>query len=201
MKNLKFFLPILALLLIGCDEYLDVNKDPNRLAYSDLGANKLLPTAMVSAYRNQATTMNQFGNVMMNSWGGNVASFTGGFTNEFQLNIDNAFYRGIFESTFLSVKNFQGVIDLPNADHKNDYARAAALICKAHYLQYAVDLYGDVPYTDAFKGLNNNSPRYNDDQFIYRQLIGCLDEARALIAAADPNASDISGYDECSLVT
>ena len=195
MKNFKFIIPLIALALFSCSDYLDVNNDPNRLLLTQIGPDKLLPTAMVSAYRNQAINENQLGTLYTNGWASNVSSFTNGFTQEFQLVIDNAFYRQIFENCFLSVNNFQLIIDTPNGDHKNDNYIAASKICKAHYLQYMVDLYGDIPYTGAFKGLANASPKYNDDQFVYRQLLKELDDARALIIAANPSATDISSYD------
>lgn len=195
MKKIKFLAPLLAVMLFSCDNYLDVNTDPNNLFIDQVGNNKFLPAAQVSAYRNQVTNMNQLGNVFMNSWAGNVASFTGGYSREFQLVIDNAFYTGIFESTYLSVNNFQEIIDRGSVGNTNDNYVAVAKICKAHYLQYIVDLYGDVPYTEAFKRINNGTPKYNDDQFIYRQLFKELDEARTLINLASPNAESIAQYD------
>ncbi len=195
MKNFKFLLPILALLLFSCDQYLDVNTSPNSLLLEQVGPDKLLPAAQVSSFRNQSITMNQLGNVFMNSWAGNVATFTGGFAREFQLTVDNSFYSGIFDQTYLTVNNFQTIINKPNGDHINDNYVAAAKICKAHYMQYLVDLYGDIPYTNAFLGIENTTPTYNDDQFVYRKLLTELDEARALITAANANAADISSYD------
>ena len=62
-------------------------------------------------------------------------------------------------------------------------------------MQYAVDLYGDVPYTEAWKGSANITPAYDDDYAIYQDLIANLEDARALIAAANPNAEDIAPVD------
>jgi hypothetical protein len=42
---------------------------------------------------------------------------------------------------------------------------------KAHYMQYIVDLYGDSPYFEAFKGQQNLTPVYTDDAVIYKELI------------------------------
>ena len=195
MKKNKIILFLLTLSLFSCSDYLDVNTNPNRLFADQIGADKLLPAAELGAYRNQATTMNQLGNVFMNSWFANVQQYTGGYARETQLVVDNSFYVTVFENIYLNVNNMQKIIELPNADHKNDYSIAAAKILKAHYMQYIVDLYGDAPYTDAFKGLANTTPKYNDDQLIYRRLLTELDEARALISAANPSATDIAPFD------
>ena len=190
MKKIKFIAPLLAFALFSCDNYLDVNTSPNTLVYDDVTPALLLPGAQVASYRVQSTTMNQLGNVFMNSWTRNVQGFGNGFDRELQLTIDNSFYNGIWDGLYRSVNNFQGIIDYPNADGSQDYFVAIAKICKSHYLQYIVDLYGDAPYTEAFKGASNLTPAYDDDYAIYQSLITNLEEARAIIAAADPDAID-----------
>ena len=63
-------------------------------------------------------------------------------------------------------------------------------------MQAIVDLYGDAPYTEAWKGSDNVTPAYDDDYAIYQDLITNLEDARAIIANADPAiAEDISGVD------
>ncbi len=195
MKKIIFILVTFISILISCDDYVDVNTDPNRLFANQIGPNKLLPAAQVGAYATQATIMNTLGNVFMNSWAPNVQSFTGGYTRETQLIIDNTFYQAIFNNIYLNVSNLQTIIDLPNADHKNDNFVIAAKVLKAYYMQFIVDLYGDAPYTETFKKLANPTPKYNDDQFIYRQLLKELDEARTLIAAQNGDATDIASFD------
>jgi len=183
-------------MLFSCDNYLDVNTNPNQVTYSGLQPKDLLSAAQTNTFRTQATTMNELGNVFMNSWAANVASFTGGFANEYQLNINNTFYNGIWDGLYRGVNNFQLISQYPNPNGVYDYYIAVSKICKAHYMQYIVDLYGDAPYTTAFLGTANTTPSYNDDQFIYRQLISELEQARTLIANADPaKVEDIAAVD------
>lgn len=196
MKKIKFIAPLLAFALFSCDNYLDVNTSPNTLVYDEVTPQLLLPGAQVSSYRIQTTTMNQLGNVFMNAWTRNVQGFGNGFDRELQLTIDNSFCNGIWDGLYRSVNNFQGIIDYPNADGSQDYYVAIAKICKSHYLQYIVDLYGDAPYTEAFKGAANLTPEYDDDYAIYQDLIENLEDARNLIASADPAvANDPTAYD------
>lgn len=196
MNKIKFIPLALAFALFSCDNYLDVNDSPNALTYDELTPELLLPGAQVSTYRVQATTMNQLGNVFMNSWTRNVASYGNGFDRELQLTMDNTFYNGIWDGLYRNIKNFQGIIDYPNADGKYDYYKAVAKICKVHYSQYLVDLYGDVPYSQAWKGQENITPAYDDDFDVYKNLVLELEEARALINNADPVvALDITAKD------
>lgn len=195
MKKLKLLAPILAFAFFSCDQYLDINDSPNDVLFIQATPSKLLPGAQVSTYRVQVTTMNQLGNVFMNSWTRNVQSYGNGFDKELQLNLDNGFYTGIWDGLFRNLKNFDAIIKYPNPSGKYDYYVAAAKICKAHYMQYIVDLYGNAPYTEAWAGNDNLTPAYDDDYAIYQDLFGELEEARDLIANAPVDVDDISAYD------
>lgn len=187
MKKIKFLAPVLALALFSCDQYFDINQSENNLLYEQVTPAQLLPGTQLSTYRVQATTMNQLGNVFMNSWTRNVNSYGNGFDKELQLNVDNSFYNGIWDGLYRNLKNFDGIINYNNTSGKYDYYVAAAKICKAHYMQYIVDLYGDAPYTEAWKGNANTTPKYDDDYTIYQALIAELEDARDLIANANPD--------------
>jgi hypothetical protein len=195
MKKIKFLLPILAVTLFSCNDYLDINTSPNQLTFDQATPSKLLPGAQVSTYRVQATTMNTLGNVFMNSWTRNVQSYGNGYDNELQLVISNSFYNGIWDNTYRALMNFDAIIKYPNPEGKYDNYVAVAKICKAFYMQRIVDLYGKCPYTQAWKGNANTTPTYDDDFAIYKDLVANLEQARALIAAADPDAEDIAGVD------
>lgn len=199
MKKIKFIVPILALAFFSCDNYLDINSpSPNDMLFTQASPSKLLPGAQTSCFRVQSTTMNQLGNVFMNSWTRNVSSWGNGYDDELQLKLTTGFYISIASgsrSLAAQIKNFQAIIDYPNPDGKYDNYVAAAKICKVHYVQQLVDLYGDIPYTEAWKGIDNITPKYDDDYAIYQSLFGELQQARDLINNAPATAEDIAPYD------
>ncbi|WP_298394176.1 SusD/RagB family nutrient-binding outer membrane lipoprotein [Flavobacterium sp.] len=195
MKKIKFLVPILALAFVSCDQYLDINDSPNNLTFDKATPSKLLPGAQVSTYRVQVGNMNQLGNVFMNSWTRNVNSFGNGFDKELQLNLDNGFYAPIWDGLYRELKNYQAIIDYPNPSGQYDNYVAAAKICKSFYTQYIVDLYGNAPYSQAWKGSANVTPAYDDDYAIYQALIADLEDARDLIANAPTTVEDITPYD------
>jgi hypothetical protein len=194
MKNNKFLITILATALsfttTSCsNDYLDVNDNPNAVQAEQITPDLILPGAISQAYRTQAGTMMQFGNLMMNSWAGNTYTIAGPFSREFSLSsVDNTFYRGIWEGLYPRVANFDQMEKFTNDNHEQDYYIAIAKIMKAYYMQYIVDLYGDVPYSEAFMGQQNTTPKYDNDADIYKVLISKLEEANALIDAADEHA-------------
>jgi hypothetical protein len=59
-----------------------------------------------------------------------------------------------------------------------------ARIMKAHNFQLLVDVYGNVPYTQALKGSGNPTPSYDDGLSIYKSLLREIDAGIALIKAA-----------------
>ncbi|MBK1897993.1 SusD/RagB family nutrient-binding outer membrane lipoprotein [Chryseobacterium paridis] len=200
MKNNKF-LTILLVAALGLtatscsNDYLDVNDNPNAIQAEDITPELMLPGAIASAYRTQAGTMVQFGNLMMNSWAGNAYTFTSPFQREFNLNsVDNTFYTGIW-GLYPRIANFDQIEKFANPSHKQDNYIAVAKIMKAYYMQYIVDLYGDAPYSEAFKGQVNTSPAYDNDTDIYKSLISKLEEANALMDAAHPDALSIEAPD------
>ncbi|MDR6404504.1 MULTISPECIES: SusD/RagB family nutrient-binding outer membrane lipoprotein [Chryseobacterium] len=191
MKNNKFLVTILAAALsfsaTSCsNEFLDVNDNPNAIQAENITPELILPGAITSAYRTQAGTMMQFGNLMMNSWAGNSYTIAGPYSREFSLSsVDNTFYRGIWEGLYPRVANFDQMEKFTNNNHEQDYYIAIAKIMKAYYMQYIVDLYGDAPYSEAFMGQQNTTPKYDNDADIYKNLISKLEEANALIDAAN----------------
>lgn len=186
MKQLK--ISVLALIAaatfnVSCsNDYLDINENPNSIHAEDITPKQMLPGAISQAYRIQSGPMMQFGNLMINSWAGNSYSFGSPFQREFNLgSVDNTFYSGIWGGLYPRIANFAQIERYPNADKKQDNYVAIAKIMKAYYMQYIVDLYGDAPYSEAFLGQLNMTPKYDNDADIYRSLINGLNEANALI--------------------
>lgn len=197
MKNNKFLVTFLiatlSLTTTSCsNDFLDVNDDPNNIQAELITPKQILPGAMSNAYRTQGTTMVQFGGLMMNSWGANSYSFGGAFAREFNLaTVDNTFYNGIW-NIYPRIANFAQIERYPNGDHKQDNYIAIAKIMKAFYMQYIVDLYGDAPYSEAFLGIDNLTPKYDNDTDIYKSLITSLEQANALMDAKHESAEAAS---------
>lgn len=198
MKNIKILAAVLALSMTAtsCKDYLDINDSPNAVNVEDITPEFLLPGAITQTYRTQAINMMEFGNVMMNSWAGDAYQFGSPYSAEYTLSSVNAsFYNQIWDNIYLNVNNFVAVENFPNADGKYDKYVLAAKVMKAFYMQYIVDLYGDAPYTEAFKGQANTTPAYDDDKNIYKSLIAELDNAIALSHNISPQALNSSARD------
>src|SRR4030095_9965141 len=67
---------------------------------------------------------------------------------------------------------------------------AVARILKAYILWTVVDLWGDIPYSEALKGEDNLTPKYDKQEDIYKDLVKELTQAKAQV---DPNTAAPSG--------
>ncbi len=194
----KIFITLLvSLVLLGssCSDFLTVNEvNPN--SASQVPGKLLLPAAL----KNIATNMNTPGNFeFVYLWYG-LWSISTGYTQPttlMQYNLQNASYQGPFSSFYTYGQNLTE-IEKASADPKECNYLAAAMILKAYIMQNLVDIWGDVPYTDAFgTGAGVLKPKYDKQKDIYENLVVKLDAAIKLIqgAAADataiPAASDI----------
>ena len=188
MKNIFKYINLLivVLLLASCDDYLDVNTDPNNP--TAVTPNLVLPVAqkytanLIQASDAGARRLNTLGNMMMYNW-----SQSDGFAwypDEFKYNVTSSFYSGIFTSSYSqALKQYQIISDLEGAEY--DYYVAIAMIMKAYHFQLLVDCYGDVPYTEALGRSSNATPVYDDAASIYADLYVQLAEAIAKIKNAD----------------
>jgi len=194
MKRIKFILPLIAgFMLFSCSDYLDVNNSSDDPNASLVTPNLSLSAAQSDSYRNLTRRMNEYGNVFMNNWGANVNSFTGGYAEEFGIILSNNFYDDIWDGVYRSTGEYSKIINHPAANYENH--KAIAMICKAFYMQYMVDLYGDVPYSQAHQGVANLSPGYDDDKAIYRDLVVQLENAIIMIDDAPATAHVVGSED------
>jgi len=197
INKIKFILPLIVLGLSAssCNDYLDINENPNSGHIESVTPALILPGTLNELYITQGgestrpTSMMTFGNVMMNNWSTNIHNYGNVYGAEYSLSgVNNTFYTGIWNRIYLYCANFKLIEDYPNANHEQDNYVAIAKIMKAFYMQYIVDLYGDAPYKEAFLRSDNVTPKYDNDQDIYKALIGELETANSLIDAANTNA-------------
>jgi hypothetical protein len=189
MKNIiKFAILLMVLgLAAACSkDYLDVNTDPNNP--TKVTPDLVLPVAQLYTARivQGDRNLNTLGNLLMYNW-----SQSDGFswyTDEFKYLVSSSFYQSIFDDSFsTALKQYAILSNLTDA--KYDYYKAIGMIMKAYHFQLLVDCYGDVPYSAALGRSLNPTPKYEDAQGIYDNLIVKLTDAIALINNATKQVS------------
>lgn len=177
MKKYSFLL-VVCFVAASCS--LDNNQDPNEVLAEAAIPSLRLSAASNSAYNALATDMNGLGNYWMNSWSGNNSYYGGPTIREDNLELTTSFYQSIWTDSYKALSRFQQIIDHETAEDSPNYV-AIAKIQKAFYMQYLVDLYGDIPYSEAFKETEMVTPKYDKDIAIYQGLVAEVKEAIALM--------------------
>lgn len=184
----KIILPVALLSagLAGCKKQLDINKNPNAVTESNITADLIIPNALSATGAQTALAYGWLAN-WIGYW-----SPSGSYnpnTEESTYNITSSFQ----ETKWANIYNV--LFDLDVAERKANekgqtYMRAMAMIAKAHLFQNLVDLYGNVPYAQAFKPLEFPTPAYDKGEDIYASLQDKLDTAISLMEASSPTAID-----------
>jgi Starch-binding associating with outer membrane len=173
--KIKSYIIIALLVFLGSSckkSFLDINTNPNTLPTATpnfvftAGLNKTTrnmvdPNLTGSFWSGQWTQSNSY--ITVTTW------FVYIFTN-------NDF--NYWDSYYDNMNDYQFVID--NADANNQkFLKGPAKIMKALMFHQLIDMYGNLPYTEALKGVKVLVPKYDDQKGVYEFLITLLDEAIA----------------------
>jgi hypothetical protein len=177
---MKKYLLLLGLLsastaLTSCEKFLDVNTNPNNPTSTT--PNFLLPNIISNGIQTQMFTalrtpyIEQYVVSRTANSGGNDQYL---FTNAQSTNTFNYSY-------FQSGGNIPPMIAAAQAEGSPYYV-GAGKIMQAVILAHVTDMLGDVPYTEAYQGGNNYTPKYDSQQQIYAAINQFCDEGAAEMA-------------------
>jgi hypothetical protein len=170
-KSIRLFLvaSIAALGLVSCElDDLDINVDPNSASQASLEL--LLTNAQFEG---------------LSTFGGGLNNSTMGFqainTSSDNFNFTNSSWNGTWNYLYSGpLKDLEEMIIASDAEITPRYLGIGQLM-KAYYFSTMVDLWGDVPYSEAFKGNSieekNIEPVYDKGADIYADAFRLIDEA------------------------
>lgn len=175
MKNkLLYILPVALLMMVSCKKQLDINVDPNNPV--ELSESRLLPAVQYNLGRSLAI-------------GGGLSNILQVYTHQMTTR-ENADQYGVTGSDFYIQEAWNGlyqdVLTNTNFIIKNGTENGnlkyvgIAKVIKAYTFSQLVDVFGDVPFSEANQLVEGVvSAKFDDDAEIYPQLIAMLDEAIA----------------------
>ncbi|MBO0590102.1 SusD/RagB family nutrient-binding outer membrane lipoprotein [Cellulophaga sp. E16_2] len=184
-----FILLSTSIISLSCSDYLDVNDNPNNPPIST--PELTLPVAQQALAQLNGTTMMYLGQYLSVNW----ATPSNWSTNqEFsRYNITSTFYSTIFETSYLSImKNLTYIDTYEDPTGAVDYStyKAISATIKGFQYQYLVDLYGDIPFTEANQRGDNLTPAYDNAETVYKNVIDQLSTAASLALNLPENAED-----------
>jgi hypothetical protein len=198
LHKIKLLIPIVGLLAVSCKKFLDINTDPNNP--TTIEVSKLLPT-----------TQRTLGDALsMDEQNGGLSEVLAVYTHQMStrespdkygitgadVNLQTAWSK-LFSSTanpgttfpvYGVLQNLEDIIAKSTEAGNLVYAGIAKIL-KAYTYSVAVDVFGDVPYSEANKlkqGILH--PKFDDDASIYESLFPLINEGMAdLTNTSAPN--------------
>jgi hypothetical protein len=177
INKILFIGLVVSLGLMGCKKELDINQNPNQAADENVTSGLILPNALHGAGVQTALGYGWLAN-WMGYW-----SASGSFnpsTEESTYNITNTFQEGKWAGIYNVLFDLREV-ERKGAEEGEGFYVGVAKIIKAHLYQNLVDVYGNVPYSQAFNPVEFPTPAYDPGASIYADLQLVLDTAINLI--------------------
>ncbi|MGQ7868049.1 SusD/RagB family nutrient-binding outer membrane lipoprotein [Sunxiuqinia sp. sy24] len=174
MKKIIFLFVILILGTTSCDEYLDINQDPNSPSEDNVTAGMIFPGAEMN---------------VASSYGNFLRIVGGYYSQHYSQNFGTSNYvdysRFIMSATRSSstytqltqraLKNLETIRE-QSTESEEWGTFLAATTLRVFTYQVLVDAYGEVPYTEALDP-TNLSPVYDDGSTIYQGILAELNDA------------------------
>lgn len=174
-KKIFLFTGILGFIVSGCKKQLDINQNPNVPAVENGTPSVVFPAAVFGTTAGVGGELAIVGAI----WGQYVTQSA--FSNQYKTidayQLGSADYNRGYRSLFANgLKNYQFVLDKSKETQNwNFYIMAATM--KAYTAEVLVDLYDQIPYSEALQGTGNLTPKFDDGYSIYEDLLKLLDTA------------------------
>ncbi|MBO9200696.1 MULTISPECIES: SusD/RagB family nutrient-binding outer membrane lipoprotein [Niastella] len=211
MKRTLLYISLgVAVLVTGCDkDFEDINTDPNKTIPPNFNSDYFLSGSQYN-YINGITGYN--GAILFQSGWVQIFSSTSSGAATYYSNMDKYVASGNtndyagrgFDLGYKGARLAQEIIKnygpVPATPPKTDKTNvvSAAKVMKVLCMQYVTDLYGDVPYSQAFLAPepdNVTTPAYDKQQDIYNSMLSELDTALLNFDTTKPKpVSDLFPY-------
>ncbi|MUP46736.1 SusD/RagB family nutrient-binding outer membrane lipoprotein [Gramella sp. BOM4] len=162
-RTYKFGLIAGLLFTTSCDDYLDINDNPNNPTEAPIAA--LMVNTSFESAQNTFRVGSFTSNYVQYLASPNAASSSD--------IMDEVSYDGTWASLYDAMTDLSDLMAQAEADGANHY-QGAAQILMAYNLGLTVDAWGGVPYSEAFN-FATITPSYDDDAQLYSEILGLLD--------------------------
>jgi hypothetical protein len=190
MKKIKskIFIAILILpfMFTSCSKsYLeDVNTDNNEPA--EVNPEALLPSAQGSLFYSVGGDCSRF-TAIFNQYVTGASRQFFGFNRYIMTEEDfNNYWNNMYAGNMHDCNRIMNYAS-QYSDGRYDQYDAAARVLMAYALMNMTDMFGDIPYAEAFQDINNLKPAYDTQADIYATIQDLLDEAIAKIDGQNGN--------------
>lgn len=165
---------IIPLLLSSCDSFLDVNKHPNK--QTDPTLSTLTSSAII-----KSVNLNISFSLAANRYSQHVSSVGSSQTDQYYQNTLSGTWYSLYTGVLADLQELRKLATDENAYH---FLGLAEILTAAN-LGAATDMWGDMPYSEAFQGNENYLPKFDTQTEIYNEVFRLLDDAIANLQKTD----------------
>ena len=189
--KIKGFLLLLVVLVASCD--LPDNVDPKSAA--EVTAASLVTSAEINLFTQLTTMDTNFGiNRLLTQYHSEVTYVTESRYNLSDRKLPDAHWGVMYRDVLTNLKDAKRLINnsaFPTDPDKKINELAIIKILEVYTYQTLVDLFGNVPYSEANMGLEDSRPKYDDAKTVYYALIETLSSAISdLVTTTSANSFD-----------
>ena len=179
MKKNKLYIPVLiivSLLSGGCKKYLDINQNPN--AAEEPPINGLLANVTYST----AYTVYDIGD-QTSYYVQYLASPNAASASDTYDNISSG-ASSIWGDIYSELTDLHDMRNIAVGKGLNAYVGVSDILLALH-LNMSANIWGDIPYSEAFQGVNNPTPKFDNQKLLYDSCIQLLDAGIAALQQPD----------------
>jgi hypothetical protein len=193
-------LAVMSTMGTGCGNWIDpgLNVDPNNPP--DVTMNLLLPTVEVGLGYAAGGDLSRFAGLAVRQYAGTDRQFSSFELYQYVESDFTALWANMYAGQAGGGLNGGALINaaimMQKAnDLKSPHYRGVGRVLTALALGLSTDTWGDIPYSEALRGVDNLAPKYDSQQTIYTTIQNLLDSAIIDLSASSsnfrPGADDI----------
>ena len=204
--KLKILIPVIAMLAVSCKKFLDINTDPNNP--TTIEVSKLLPTTqrtlgdamsmdeqngglseVLAVYTHQMTTREEADKYGITGVDPNIQTVWSKL-------FSSSANPGTAYPVYGVIQNLEDIIATATEAGNMRYAGIAKIL-KAYTYSIMVDVFGDIPFSEANKlKAGILYPKFDDDAAIYESLFTLINEGIADLNNTTAPNSKVPGTDD-----
>ena len=173
----------------GCEDFFDINVDPNNPA--KVAVSQLLTAgevAMVNSFGIGSPGLSTPASILVHQ------TVQRGSVDQYNVSTEDFQIQTAWQNLYSgALQDFKVIIDQGTEEKSPQYVGIAQILT-AYTYSMMVDMWGDIPFSEALHGADVQYPVYDDDAGIYPQLFAMLDEGVANLETeegASPGSDDV----------
>ncbi|MDH7461919.1 SusD/RagB family nutrient-binding outer membrane lipoprotein [Chitinophagaceae bacterium 26-R-25] len=174
----KYKAGIIALALVvagtGCKKQLDINQDPNFPSVDQSTPQITFPAGLLGTLGGQASDYQILGGIWAQYFTQSSVSAQYKYIDGY--NVQSSDFNTSYANSFSrAINSYQLTVDKATLNADWSYYLMAQTM-KAYSTSFLVDLYDQIPYTEALQGAKNLQPKFDDGYTIYQALIDSINQ-------------------------